>query len=163
MSRIHRIRQIASTVLEGNCAVNVAAQVGNRGVSQVRRIDTLGQQREGVEKVQILGVVLESEHRLHFPAANAEPRFEPVVGECPVDGRMPLSQVPEIAIVNLCPQAKLVGYLHRNIRSEVRPSSATLAGMHGQPVVLVGIYESLRGEAVELDLPVKEFEFLRLQ
>src|ERR1700693_3903735 len=150
-------------MFERNPPVNVASQVRNGGVAEIGRIHALGQQCESVEKVQILGVVIESEYRLYFAATNAEPGFEPIVGECPVERRMPLAQVAQVAIVDLRPHTKSVGDLAGDVCSEVRERAATLAGMHGQPVVLVAIYESLRGEAVDLNLAVKKPEFLRAQ
>jgi hypothetical protein len=35
--------------------------------------------------------------------------------------------------------------------------------MHGQPVVLIGVYESLRGESVDLHRAVKQLESLSVQ
>src|SRR5271157_1790114 len=153
----------AEAMLEGNTAVDVAAHVGNHGVAEIRRINALRQQRKGVEKIQILRVVVEPEHRLHLSAANAEPRVEPIVGERPIERRMPLSQIPEVAVVDLGSDAKLVSDLHRGVGPEVRKRTAALAGVHGQPVVVVGVDESLRGKPVELNRTVKELEFLRLQ
>jgi len=56
---------------------------------------------------------------------------------------MPLSQVAEVAIVTLRPDAQLIGYLRGGIGSEVGERPAALAGVHGEPVVVVGVDESL--------------------
>src|SRR5579864_2414462 len=148
---------------EGNLSLDVTAEMSNRGVPQISRIHTLRQQCEGVEKIQILSVVVESEHRLYLAPANAKPWLKPVVGECPVERGMPLSQVPEVAIVNLRPNAQPIGDLRRDIHPEVRERPAAPAAMRCQPVVLIGIYESLRGKSVHLHRAIKEFELLCLQ
>ncbi len=117
--------------------------MGDGRVPQVGRINTLRQQHEGVEKIQILGVVIESEHGFHDPCAHSEPRFETVVAESPVQFGMPFTEVTEIAIVDLQSSVKFVGNLGGDIRSEVGKGSAALAGMRAQPVILIGIKKSL--------------------
>ena len=112
--------------MESELAVKVAAHVSNRSVPQIREIHALRQQSERMEEVQILSVVIESGHGLYIAPANAEPGFEPVVRERPVEGGMPLSQVAEVAIVNLRVDANLVGNLRRDVGSEVRERAAAL-------------------------------------
>jgi hypothetical protein len=102
MPGVGGIGKIAKVAPKGDLSVEIATQVSDGGVAEIGRIDTLRKQHEGVEKVQILRVVVESDHRLHLAPTNAEPRLEPVIGVRPVQRRMPLSQVTEVAIVNLC-------------------------------------------------------------
>src|SRR5579864_323063 len=163
MPGISRVGNCTEARLWGNSAVEVAAQVANRGVSKISGIDTLWQQSEGVEEIQILSVVVEPKNRLHFPATNAEPGLEPIVGKRPIKRGVPFSQVAEVSVVNLRPDSKLVSNLDRDVPPKVGKSTAALAGMHGQPVVLIRVYEALRRESVKLNRAVKQLEFLRLQ
>src|ERR1022692_1282316 len=164
LTHIARIEEGAEPFPERNAAVYIPSQMSDGGVAEIRGIDTLRQQREGVEKVQILRIVVESEHRLYLATANPEPRFESVVGKRPVERRMPTPELAQIAVVNLSAHAEPV----RNLRGGVHPgirefTAANISGVHGQPVVSARVDESLRGEPVDLDFPVKEFEVLRMQ
>jgi hypothetical protein len=76
---------------------------------------------------------------------------------------MPLSQVAEVGIVDLGSNPKLVGNLRREVNSKISERPAALVGMHGQPVVLIGVNESLRSEPVDLNRAVKDLEFLGVQ
>jgi hypothetical protein len=71
-----------------------------------------------------------------------------------------LAELAEIAVVALRSDPELIGYLGGRIEPEIGKGAAALAGVHGQPIVVVGVYESLRDEAMNLEGTVKEFEFL---
>src|ERR1035437_327784 len=73
MPYISRVGNGAEPTLEGNTAVNVAAQVGNRCIAEIGRIDTLGQERERMKKIQILGVVVEPRKPLFCVPGHARP------------------------------------------------------------------------------------------
>src|ERR1035437_4086420 len=158
------IRERAAPLPKRNVAVNIPPRVSDGGVAQGGRINALRQQGKGVQEIQVLGVVVESNRSFDFAAANPEPRFEPIVGVRPVERGMPASKLTEITVINLRPNAKLVGDLHRGVGPKISKfTTADVTRVHGQPIVVVGVDESLRGKPVDLDLPVKEFEFLRLQ
>ena len=94
------VGKVAEVVTEGNIAIQIAAQVSNRGISKIRGIDALRKQGKGVEEVQVLGVVIEAECGFDFAAANAEPTSEAVIGDGPVQGGMVLVKLAEIAVVD---------------------------------------------------------------
>src|SRR5580704_16985800 len=76
---------------------------------------------------------------------------------------MILAELTKVAVVALRPDPELIRDLRRHIQSEIGEAGAALAGIHGQPVVVVGIDESLRYEPVDLDDAVQNFELLCLQ
>jgi hypothetical protein len=77
---------------------------------------------------------------------------------------MPVPQLAEVAVEALASQPELISYLDRSIDPNFRELSATdMGGLHGEPVVLVGMYEPLRGEPMDLDFPSIELEVLRSQ
>ncbi len=150
-------------MVEGDFAINVAAEMRDGEVSNVGGINALRKQGKGVKEIEVLSVVIEAERSFNFAAANAQPGLEAVVGDRPVQRRMVLAQLTEIAVVNLGPDQELVRDVRGHINAELGEAGAALAGVHGQPIVVAGINESLRDEAVDLDRAVKEFEFLCLQ
>jgi hypothetical protein len=76
---------------------------------------------------------------------------------------MVLAELAKVAIVALRSNPELIGDLRRHIQPEIGEGGATLAGIHGQPVVVVGVDESLREEAMDLNRAVQKFELLCLQ
>jgi hypothetical protein len=76
---------------------------------------------------------------------------------------MVLAELAKVAVIALRPDPEFIRDLRRHIQPEVGKGGATLARIHGQPVVVVGVDESLRYEAVDLDGAVQKFELLCLQ
>jgi hypothetical protein len=74
---------------------------------------------------------------------------------------MPLAQLPQIPVVDLRSHPELVSDLGRYIEAHICHGEASLACVHGQPVVLVGVHESLRSKPMHLYGAVKDLEFLR--
>ena len=99
----------AAQALHFDVPVHIPAQVGDGGVAQVGGIDRLGQQREGVQRVVVLGIIEQPQSRLHLAAADAEPVCEPVVGIGPIHLRMPVAHPAEIAHIDLRAHAQLLG------------------------------------------------------
>ena len=88
-------------VFEGNITVDIAAHMGDGSVAKVGGINTLRKQGKGAEKILVLSVVVEAECGFHFAAANAEPSFEAVICDRPIQRRMVLPQLSEIAVIDL--------------------------------------------------------------
>src|SRR6202041_1671265 len=120
-------------------------------------------QSKSVEKILVLSVGIETECGLDLAATNPEPAREAVIGDRPVKGWMILAELTKVAVVALRPDPELIRDLRRHIQPEIGEAGAALAGIHGQPVVVVGIDESLRYEPVDLDDAVQNFELLCLQ
>src|ERR1700722_309925 len=132
-------------------------------VAEIGRIYALRKQSKSVEKILVLSVGIETECGLHLAATNPEPALEAVISDRPVEGWMILAELAKVAVVALRPDPELIRDLRRHIQPEIGEAGAALAGIHGQPVVVVGVDESLRYEPVDLDDAVKKFELLCLQ
>src|ERR1700722_18013619 len=132
-------------------------------VAEIGRIYALRKQSKSVEKILVLSVGIETECGLHLAATNSEPALEAVIGDRPVEGWMILAELTKVAVVALRPDPELIRDLRRHIQPEIGEAGAALAGIHGQPVVVVGIDEALRYEPVDLDDAVQNFELLCLQ
>src|SRR4029077_11299306 len=94
-----------------NRSIDVLASVGDGSVAKIGGIDALRQDGEHMQEIEVLRIVVESERGLHLSRANAEPVCEPVVGDGPVERRVPLSQMTQIAVVDLCADTESVGEL----------------------------------------------------
>jgi hypothetical protein len=92
VSGVGRIGEIAETVLEGNIAVNIAAQVSDGGVPEICGINALRKQRKGAEKIQVLRVGIQAQRGLNFAATNAKPTLGAVIRDGPVQGGVILSR-----------------------------------------------------------------------
>jgi hypothetical protein len=67
----------------------------------------------------------------------------------------------KVAIIDLGSDAEFVGQLRRRIEPHIGYRPTALAGIHGEPVVLVGFDKPLGEEPVDLDGSIADFEFLR--
>src|SRR5579872_451276 len=144
MPRISCVGKRAEMAIEGNTAVQIAARMSVRGVADVSGINTLGQQSESAHEVQVLGVVVESENRFHFARTDAKPGLVAVICECPIEGGMPSPKVAQVAIVDLGANPQMIVDLRRGIRGKIRELAAPyVAGVHRQPVVVIGVDEAL--------------------
>lgn len=131
------------------------------GVAQVDGIDTLGKQGKRVQKIDILRVVIESESGFDFATANTETVAQPVIGIVPIQRRMPFSQLLYPAIKALHADTKTIRDLRGSIECELSELAASdVVGVHGQPIVVVGVDETLGGIAVELNFPADDFQAL---
>src|SRR5208282_3778699 len=116
-----------------------------------------------MKEIQILRVVEKPQRRFNLAPANAQPWREAIVGKPPIERGMPAPKLAKIAIINLSANVKVVGSLGGGVRPKIGElTAAHVAGVHGQPVVFVGVDESLRGEPVDLHLPVEKCETLRM-
>src|SRR5580658_248300 len=162
MPGVGRIGKIAQTAREWQIAVDIAAQVGDRGVAEIRRIDTLRKQCKNAKKIQVLCVGVKAQGGLDFAAANAEPALEAVIGDRPVQGGVVLSELTKVAVVQLRSHPELIGDAGGHIEPEFGEGRAALTRVHRQPIICVGVDKSLRCESVQGYVAVKEFEVLRL-
>ena len=137
--------------------------MGERRVPHIRGIDALRQQCKGVEKVQILRLVIQPQRSLNLAGANAQPRLEAVICNCPVQHRVIPSQLTQIAIVELRSHAQLVRDLHGNIDTKIGVGAAAGTAVHRQPIVGIRIHESLGNETVDLHFVAIERQVLRVQ
>jgi hypothetical protein len=76
---------------------------------------------------------------------------------------MVLAELAKVAVVALRPDPEFIRDLRRHIQTKIGEGGAARVGLHGQPVIVVGIDESLRDEAMHLDGTVQKFELLCLQ
>src|SRR5580698_435963 len=129
-------------------------------IAEIGRIHALRKQGKSAEEILVLSVVIETQRGFNLPATNTEPALEAVIGDRPVEGWVVLAELAKVAVVALRPDPELIRDLRRHIQSEIGKSCAALARIHGQPVVVVGVDESLRYEAVDLDGAVQKFELL---
>jgi hypothetical protein len=136
--------------------------VSDGRVTEIGRIHALRKQSEGVEEILVLSVIIETDCSLNLSATNPEPALEAVIGDRPVEGWMVLAELPKVAVVALRADPELIRDWGRHIQPKIGEGAAALAGIHGQPVVVVGVGESLRHEAVDLDHAVQKFKLLCL-
>jgi hypothetical protein len=108
MPGIDSVGEIAEPVPQGNIAVDIAAQMSDRRVPDIRGINASWKQGEGVEEVLVLGVVIETYRGFAFATANAEPAFEAVIRDGKVQRGMVLSELAEVAVVKLSSHSELV-------------------------------------------------------
>jgi hypothetical protein len=73
---------------------------------------------------------------------------------------MVLAELAKIAVIQLRSDPEPVGDVGGSIDTEVGEGATALTGVHGQPVVVVGVDKTLRGESVDLHVAVEEFELL---
>src|SRR5580658_6439168 len=163
MPGIGGVGKSSEPVSEGNISVNIRAQVSDGRVAEIGRIHALREQGKSVEEILVLSVVVETEGGLNLPATNPEPALEAVINNRPVEGGMVLAELAKVAVVTLRPDPQFIGDLRRHIQPEIGEGGTALAGVHGQPVVVVGVDESLRDEAMDLNRAVQEFELLCLE
>ena len=163
VSGVGGIGEITSARPERNTAVNIAAQVGNSGVAQVGGVNALRKQSEGLNEIEVLGVIIQAALGLYLATPYAEPAGEPVICNRPVERRVPLSQIAQVAVVDLSPDPKLIVDGSGYIEPKIRKRAAALAAMRGQPVVVVGVYEPLRGESVHLERVTEKRDFLGME
>src|SRR2546425_6494463 len=109
--------------------------------AQVERVKRLRQNGPGVQEFHVLRVVIESQTGLYLSGPHAEPVFELVVDDSPVQNRMPLSQSPDIANVYLRAYAQLVGNRRGKVYSGVGKYEAAFAGLHCQVIVVIRVRE----------------------
>src|ERR1700691_1949458 len=72
-------------------------------------------------------------------------------------------KLPEIAVEALRADPEFVGNLAGCVHRHIGHGGAAGASVHGQPIVVVRVNESLRHVAMDLNRAVKKLEFLRLQ
>src|SRR5947209_8530086 len=103
-----------------------------------------------MQEIHILRVVVQSESCLHFAAPDAEPSLEFVIGDRPIQLRLPIAQVAGISDVYLRADAELVIDRHGHIQSGVSKGKTAAGGLHSEIVIHVRIAEALLSEAVDL-------------
>src|SRR5580692_2041800 len=117
-----------------------------------------------MQEVEVLRVVVEAENSLHAASADAQPGLKFVLSVSPIELRIPISQPAQIAVVELRADAESVCNLGRCVHAEIRElTAAYIGGLHGEPVVVVGVNESLGGKAVNLNFPAIDLEILGVQ
>src|SRR5215831_11847820 len=114
-----------------------------------------------MQEIEILRVVVQTQHGLDSSCPDSQPWLPFVLGVSPIERGMPRSDAAKISIVNLSTDSQLIGHLHRGICAELSEfAAAEMAGVHRQPVVVTGMDKSLRGKSVDLYVPVKHLEIL---
>ncbi len=87
--------------------------MSNGRITQVGRIDALRKQREHPQKVQILSIGVQTQSGLDFAASNPKPARETVIGDGPIQRRMVLTQLAQVAVIELCTDPELIGDVGR--------------------------------------------------
>src|ERR1017187_2813815 len=116
-----------------------------------------------MEKILVLSIVVEAQHSFDFPATNAKPGSNPVVGNRPVERWMPLAELSQIAVVYLRAHAEIIGDAGGHVQPHIGHSAAARVGVHGEPVVAVGVGKALGQPSMHLHIMLKELELLGSQ
>jgi hypothetical protein len=162
VTRVYGVREVAEFVAQGEGAVNVATEVRDGGVAHVGGVDALREEREGVDEVKVLRIVVEAESGFYLASADSEPALEFVVAESPIQFRVPVAQLTQATVESLRTHPEFIRDLRRSVESSFGELAAShMAGVHGEPVVVVGMHEALGCIAVKLNFSVPKLELLR--
>src|SRR5689334_15995239 len=84
--------------------------------SQIERIKSLRQKRPGVQKLQVLGVVVQPLYGFHLACSNAKPIAKAVIRQSPVQSHQAVSELAHVTDIGLGSDAKS----RRQLRGEIQ-------------------------------------------